>query len=119
MEVGRMSDEQSSAAVVAMAGGSIAAPGNATLRQGWQNVVMLRRGRQNVVARCCGEVDSGLQFAAAAMANSATTCDAGPAALQLAAMGDNALQPWPTLRCSIFVFVFFLTQQLQERKRET
>jgi len=41
------------------------------------------------------------------MASSAATRDAGPATLQLAAMADSALQPWPTLRCSVFVFVFF------------
>jgi hypothetical protein len=102
---------------------------------------MLRRGRQKVVARCCGEAGSGLQLAAAAKpaescssllwrsrqrvatrccgngqqrcnlrrwAGSTATRGAGPGALQLAAMADSALQPWPTLRCNVFVFFFLL-----------
>jgi hypothetical protein len=41
------------------------------------------------------------------MADSAATRGAGPATLQLVAMADNTLQPWPTLRCSVFFFFFF------------
>jgi len=41
----------------------------------------------------------------AAMASSTAICGAGPATLQLVAMADNALQPWPTLRCNVFVFL--------------
>jgi hypothetical protein len=57
------------------------------------------------------------------MARPATGCSSllwqWPTALQLAAMADNALQPWPMLRCSVFVLFFiFFTRQLQERKRE-
>jgi len=107
-----------------------AIPNNATLRQ----------GQQSVTTRCYGEAGRALQLAAVArlaagcssllrqwptalqlvaMADSVATRGAGPAMLQFAAMADSALQPWPTLRWSIFVFFcFFFTRQLQERKRE-
>ncbi|CAM6027938.1 unnamed protein product [Sphagnum balticum] len=54
---------------------------------------LLWRGRQSIAARCCGEAGNRLQLAATAMANNTTTHGARPAALQLAAMAGNALQP--------------------------
>ncbi len=86
------SGEQSSVAVVAMAGGSVELQLLAMQRYGeagraLQLVAMARpveccssllwRGRQTVAARCCGEADNELQLVAAAMASSAVTCGDG------------------------------------------
>jgi hypothetical protein len=82
-----------------------AAPGNATLR----------RGRQSVATRYYGEVGRALLLAVVARptAGCSSLLWQWPVALQLAAMADSALQPWPTLRCSVFVFYFlFFTRQL-------
>jgi len=50
---------------------------NATTRPAERSNSLLWRGWQSVVARCCGEADSGLQLAAAAMASNAATRDDG------------------------------------------
>jgi hypothetical protein len=68
---------------------------------------LLWRGWQRVVACCCGNGQQRynsqrwpIALQLAAMASSAPTRGAGPTTLQLMAMADSVLQPWPTLRCS-------------------
>jgi len=93
-------DEQSSTTTAAMAGGNAALQLLATQRY--------------------SEADRALQLVVVARptASCSLLLRQWPTALQLAVMADSALQPWPTLRCNVFVFLFFFTQQLQERKRE-
>jgi len=100
-----------------------AAPGNATLQ----------RGRQSTTTCCYGEAGKALQLAT--VARSAERCDLllwrGPQWVATHCYGngqqrcnsrrwaDSALQPWPTLRYSIFVFCFFLLDNFKsERKKD-
>jgi len=102
-----MSDEQSSTATAAMAGGGTALQLLATQRCGEADRALqlsamarpaerynslLWRGRQSVAARCCGEADSELQLAAATMASSTATCGDGR---QRATALANAVQRSP------------------------
>ncbi len=120
---------------------------NAAARPAERCNSLLWRGRQSVATRCCGKAGNGLQLAAAIMASNAATRGAGPATLQLAALGrqrynsrrwagnvvtrgaglstlqlaamaDSALQPWPTLRYNIFVFFVLLNNFKSERERD-
>ncbi len=84
---------------------------NAAVRPAEHYNSLLWRGRQSVVARCCGEADRALQLIA--VAKPAAGCSSllrqWPAALQLATLGRQrcSLQRWPTARCGVFVFCFY------------
>jgi hypothetical protein len=71
---------------------------------------MLQRGRQNVVARYCGEAGSGLQLAVAAMASNAAT--RGDGRQRVAALANVALQ-----RFCFFFFFVLLDNFKSERER--
>ncbi len=135
-KVQRTLDELSSIAAAAMAGGGATLQLLATQCCGeagrmLQLAPMARpvercsslmwRDRQRVATRCYG---NGQQRCNSRhWAGSAATRGAGLATLQLAAMADRAVQPWPTLRCNVFVlffiFIFYsTTSRAKERERQ-